>query len=81
MFGDPGLTSVAVVHDNSDYGKGLTEIFQNNIVELGAEVTSFEGVQVGVTDFRAMLARVGAGGLQAVFFGGYSTEAASSPSR
>ncbi len=75
VFGDLGLTSVAVVHDNSDYGKGLAEIFQNNIAGLGAEVTSFEGVQVGDTDFRAMLARVGAGGPQAIFFGGYSTEA------
>ena len=75
IFGDLGFTSVAVVHDNSDYGKGLAEIFQNNITGLGAEVTSFEGVQVGDTDFRAMLARVGAGGPQAIFFGGYSTEA------
>ena len=75
VFGDLGLTSVAVVHDNSDYGKGLAEIFQNDITGLGAEVTSFEGVQVGDTDFRAMLAKVGAGGPQAIFFGGYSTEA------
>ena len=75
VFDDRGFTSVAVVHDNSDYGKGLAEIFQNNITGLGAEVTSFEGVQVGDTDFRAMLARVGAGGPQAIFFGGYSTEA------
>ena len=75
VFGDLGLTKVAVVHDNSDYGKGLAEIFQDNIAGLGAEVTSFEGVQVGDTDFRAMLARVGAGGPQAIFFGGYATEA------
>jgi len=30
---------------------------------------------VGDTDFRAMLAKIGAGGPQAVFFGGLSTEA------
>ncbi len=75
VFSELGFTSVAVVHDNSDYGKGLAEIFQNNITGLGAEVTSFEGVQVGDTDFRAMLARVGAAGPQVVFFGGLSTEA------
>lgn len=62
VFSDLGFTSVAVVHDNSDYGKGLAEIFQNNIIDLGAELTGFEGVQVGDTDFRAMLARVGAAG-------------------
>ena len=75
VFNDLGLASVAVVHDNSDYGKGLAEIFQNNVTGLGAEVTGFEGVQVGDTDFRAMLARVGAAQPQLLFFGGYSTEA------
>ena len=75
VFDELGLTRVAVVHDNSDYGKGLAEIFRNNIIDLGAELTGFEGVQVGDTDFRAMLAKIGAGGPQAVFFGGLSTEA------
>lgn len=75
VISDLGLTKVAVVHDNSDYGKGLAEIFQSNITGMGGEVSSFEGVQVGDTDFRAMLARVGADGPQAIFFGGYSTEA------
>ena len=75
VFGDLGLTKVAVVHDNSDYGKGVAEVFQNNITGLGGDVTNFEGVQVGDTDFRAMLARVGTGGPQAIFFGGYATEA------
>ena len=75
VLSDLGLTKVAVVHDNSDYGKGLAEIFQNNVTDMGGEVSSFEGVQVGDTDFRAMLARVGADAPQAVFFGGYSTEA------
>ena len=53
----------------------MAEIFQNNLIELGGEVSSFEGVQVGDTDFRALLAKVGADGPQAIFFGGYSTEA------
>ena len=75
VFNDLGFASVAVVHDNSDYGKGLAEILHNNITGLGAEVTGFEGVQVGDTDFRAMLARVGAAEPQALFFGGLSTEA------
>ena len=75
VFSDLGLTKVAVVHDNSDYGKGVAEVFQSNLTGLGGDVTSFEGVQVGDTDFRAMLARVGAGGPQAIFFGGYATEA------
>ena len=72
---DLGITKVAVIHDNSDYGKGLAEIFQNHILAAGGEVSSFEGVQVGDTDFRALLAKVGADGPAGIYFGGYSTEA------
>ena len=72
---DLGITKVAVIHDNSDYGKGLAEIFQNHILAVGGEVSSFEGVQVGDTDFRALLAKVGADGPAGIYFGGYSTEA------
>ncbi|MDE0075981.1 MAG: branched-chain amino acid ABC transporter substrate-binding protein [Caldilineaceae bacterium] len=70
-----GLSKFVVVHDNSDYGKGLAEIFQNHLLAIGGEVSSFEGVQVGNTDFRAMLAKVGADGPEGIFFAGYSTEA------
>lgn len=76
VFNELGLTKVAAIHDNSDYGKGLAEIFQNHILELGGEVTNFEGVQVGDTDFRAALAKIGANAPEFVFFGGYATEAA-----
>jgi branched-chain amino acid transport system substrate-binding protein len=69
------LDNVAVMHDNSDYGKGLAEVFQTAFQEQGGTVTSFEGVQVGDTDFRAALAKIGADAPQLIFFGGYSTEA------
>jgi branched-chain amino acid transport system substrate-binding protein len=70
-----GLDTVAVMHDNSDYGKGLAEVFQTEYEALGGQVTDFEGVQVGDTDFRAALAKVGANSPQLIFFGGYATEA------
>ena len=41
VVNDLGLTKVAVVHDNSDYGKGLAEIFQSGVMDLGGEVSSF----------------------------------------
>jgi branched-chain amino acid transport system substrate-binding protein len=75
VINELGLSKFSVVHDNSDYGKGVAEIFQIHLMEIGGEVSSFEGVQVGDTDFRALLARVGADGPQGIFFGGYSTEA------
>ena len=75
VMNELGLSNIAVIHDNSDYGKGVAEIFQSQFMQFGGEVSSFEGVQVGDTDFRALLAKVGAGGTKGVFFGGYSTEA------
>ncbi len=75
VINEIGISKFAVVHDNSDYGKGVAEIFQNNLMEMGGEVSSFEGVQVGDSDFRALLARVGVDGPEGIFFGGYSTEA------
>ncbi len=70
-----GLDTMAVMHDNSDYGKGLAEVVQSAFEEQGGTVTDFEGMQVGDTDFRAALAKIGANAPQLIFFGGYSTEA------
>ncbi|MCB0112987.1 MAG: branched-chain amino acid ABC transporter substrate-binding protein [Caldilineaceae bacterium] len=70
-----GLENIAVMHDNSDYGKGLAEVVQASFEAQGGTVTDFEGVQVGDTDFRAALAKIGASSPQLIFFGGYSTEA------
>lgn len=76
VFTDLGLTKVAVLHDSTDYGLGLAEIFQLSFEGLGGEVVGFEGITQGDTDFRAALAKVGANAPELIFFGGYSTEAA-----
>ncbi len=71
-----GLRKVAVMHDSSDYGKGVAEIFRDAFIKLGGEVVAFEGAQVGDTDFRAILTRIATNAPELLFFGGYSTEAA-----
>ena len=50
-FNDLGVTTAAIMHDSSDYGLGLAEIFRTEFEALGGEVVAFEGVQVGDTDF------------------------------
>ena len=70
-----GLTSAAVMHDNSDYGLGLAQVFNDHFESLGGEITSFEGIQVGDTDFRAALTQVSVDAPEIIFFGGYATEA------
>ena len=63
------------MHDSSDYGLGLAELFQAAFEGHGGEVLAFEGVQVGDTDFRAVLTTIATDAPEALFFGGYSTEA------
>lgn len=70
-----GVSTVALMHDNSDYGLGLAELMQNALNAEGGSVVDFQGVQVGDTDFRAVLTLIAANAPEAIFFGGYSTEA------
>jgi branched-chain amino acid transport system substrate-binding protein len=76
VFNTLGLTSVAIMHDSSDYGLGLAELFRDALEALGGTVVAFEGVQVGDTDFRAPLLNIATTAPELIFFGGYATEAA-----
>jgi len=69
------VTTVAIMHDNSDYGLGIAELFQTAFELLGGTVTDFQGAQVGDTDFRAVLGQIAPNNPELIFFGGYSTEA------
>ena len=76
VFNTLGHATIAVMHDNSDYGLGLATLFNDAFEALGGTVTSFEGVQVGDTDFRPVLTLVATGNPELIFFGGYVTEGA-----
>lgn len=75
VYNGLGVTSVAVIDDSSDYGVGLADLFTERFVELGGTVTSRNGVQVGDTDFRAVLTTLTTESPELIFFGGYATEA------
>jgi len=76
VYNTLGRGTIAIMHDNSDYGLGLAQIFRDVFEGLGGTVTNFEGVQVGDTDFRPVLTLVAAGSPELIFFGGYVTEGA-----
>jgi len=76
VFNTLGLTKAAVMHDNTDYGLGVATLFQDAFTLLGGEVLSFDGVQVGDTDYRPVLTQVATNGPEVIFFGGYYQEAA-----
>ncbi|MEX1248527.1 MAG: branched-chain amino acid ABC transporter substrate-binding protein [Anaerolineales bacterium] len=70
-----GITSIALIHDSSEYGLGLAVLVQGSFEALGGTVTSINGHQVGDTDFRTTLTTIGTEGAGLIFFGGYATEA------
>ena len=72
VYNDLGIQTAAVMHDSSDYGLGLAEIFASEFEALGGTVVTLEGVQVGDTDFRAVLTTIATDSPELLFFGGYA---------
>jgi len=66
---------VAVVHDETLYGRGLAEEFQRTFIRLGGRVAAQATVAVGSRDLSAALQRLKVPGLEGVFYGGRYPEA------
>jgi branched-chain amino acid transport system substrate-binding protein len=76
LYNELGLRQIAAMHDGDAYGRGLAEKVQEVFTSLGGEVVAFEAVTVGETDYTAILTDIGAQNPEAIFFGGYYSEAA-----
>ncbi len=72
-----GLTSVAILHDGGDYGRGLAEFARGSLQEnySNVNIALFEGITVGAVDYSAIINRIGASGVEGVIYGGYHPEA------
>jgi len=68
------VKSAAVVHDKTAYGQGVAEEFKKRFVELGGQAVTFEGIQVGDRDFRALLTRIEGLRPDLIYFGGIFSE-------
>jgi len=68
-----GLTSVAILHDGGDYGRGLAEFSRASLQANypNVNIALFEGITVGAVDYSAIINRVGSAGVQGVIYGGY----------
>jgi len=71
-----GAKKLAIMHDGSPYGQGLAERVNKVFTEQGGEVVAFQGITAGETDYSAALNTIAADAPDAVFFGGYTGEAA-----
>ena len=68
--------SIAIVHDNSEYGKGLAvDQLAAQLAETDIEVVTTEAIDPESEDFSAAVNAVKAAAPEVVFFGGYYEEA------
>ena len=67
-----GATKVYIVDDAQDYSKGLATVVRD---ALGDAVVGSDQIQVGQTDMSSVVTKVTSSGADAVFYGGYYTEA------
>lgn len=76
LYSKLNVKKLAVLHDGSDYGKGLAEAVEARFIELGGEVVAKEAVTKGETDYTPVLSAVSSKNPDAVYFGGYTAEGA-----
>jgi len=72
MTGTLNAKKVFVIDDASEYGKGLADIVKGN---LGSVVTGTDTIDTKATDYSATVTKVKAAAPDAVFYGGYYSQA------
>jgi branched-chain amino acid transport system substrate-binding protein len=65
---------IAILHDRSTYGKGLADETKKALNKLGVKETIYEAYTKGDKDFTALVTKMKAAGIDAVYLGGYHTE-------
>lgn len=66
---------IAVIHDKDTYGRGLAENTRDVVKTHGTETVLFDGVNRGERDYNALVTKIRAAEVDAVFFGGLYAEA------
>ncbi|MEO7038401.1 MAG: branched-chain amino acid ABC transporter substrate-binding protein [Candidatus Elarobacter sp.] len=65
-----GFKKIFVIDDNETYGKGLADVYEASIKQLGGTVLGHEHVTSNQQDFKSLLTKVKSQNPDAVFFGG-----------
>lgn len=74
---DLGYKKIAIIYENNDYGKGLSDVFAEKAKAQGATVVSNDSYLAGETkDFSAILTKVKAENPDMLFIGGLYNETA-----
>ena len=65
---------IAIVHDQSVYGKGIADEFRRRLHQRGSRETMYVAIAQGDKEFGDLIAKMIDGGIQLIYFGGYFTE-------
>ena len=76
LIEDLGLSSLAILHDQSIYGQGIAEAVHGKFSADGGTVTAIEGITRGDIDFSAVISTILADDPEAVYWGGMDAEGA-----
>jgi branched-chain amino acid transport system substrate-binding protein len=74
IYNELGVTKIATLHDGSDYGDGLVAVVIPAFEALGGEVVASDAINVGDTDFRALLEGFASAGPELIYFVGFPAE-------
>ena len=66
---------VAMLHDNSAYGKGLADETKKALNAAGMQETLYAAYTPGERDYNALVSRLKAANIDVIYVGGYHTEA------
>ncbi|CAA7617109.1 Leu/Ile/Val-binding protein homolog 1 [Candidatus Terasakiella magnetica] len=66
--------TIAIIHDKSQYGKGLADQTRDNLTRLGVKEAVYEAYTAGEKDYSALVTKLKAAKIDLLFLGGYKTE-------
>jgi len=66
---------VAIVHDKTAYGKGIADETKKAMNAAGLNEAMYEAITQGDKDFSALISKMKQANIDAIYFGGYQTEA------
>jgi branched-chain amino acid transport system substrate-binding protein len=64
-----GVGSAYILDDQSLYGHGVAQVFNDSLLELGAEVVGFEGYDPKAPDYQALMTKIADAGPDLVYVG------------
>ncbi|MBP6017874.1 MAG: branched-chain amino acid ABC transporter substrate-binding protein [Burkholderiaceae bacterium] len=65
---------VAILHDKQSYGQGIASAVKADLEKAGVEISMFEGINAGDSDYSAVITKLKSSGSDFVYYGGYHPE-------